>query len=177
MINTIARPYAKAIFKIAVESDSIEYWLSMLKFISIILSNNQIKNLYSGLVINSNLQKILLSLSNKYCNSFGINLIKLILKNKRFNIVPYVLKQFIDLNNEKNNICEIKIISAYKLNKLQLETICNVIKKKLLCNVSFVCIIDKKIISGIIIYIKDSIIDCSIKGYLKNLSEFLKINF
>lgn len=171
---TIARPYAKAVFDFSIETNSIHYWKKTLEHLSEIIKHKEVKMILNSSLLPLDIIKIFHDLCIEVLNEYVINFLRLITKNKRLQIIPYILKHFIKLYTQYHKIEEVKIVSSVKLHEKQLLKIKKYLESTLLCHVNIHENIDQTIISGLIIYSKNMVIDASIKTRLKNLMNILK---
>ncbi|PPI88338.1 F0F1 ATP synthase subunit delta [Candidatus Pantoea edessiphila] len=171
---TIARPYAKAIFDFSVENNDVEHWYQMLKLIAEIAIDKEIKKIFPRNLAAQDMYTIFNTICGNKLNKPAKNLIKLMSENKRLHILPIVLNEFIKLRNSYEETKEVNIISAKQLNNKQLADIKNVLEKYLLSKIILKHQIDRSLISGVIIYLDDLVINDSVSGRLSNLAKFLQ---
>ncbi|WWO97874.1 MAG: F0F1 ATP synthase subunit delta [Candidatus Dasytiphilus stammeri] len=174
---TLARPYARATFDLAVAQNKIEQWQTMLAICAEVSSNEQLKSLISDALGPKILSKLFIdicSCSNKLdicCK----NLIKVMAHNYRLKLFPEVLKQFIKLRTIYYDMrYNIEITSVNPLTEKQYSQIKIAMEKSLSSKVNLNCKIDKTILAGIIIRIDDTVIDGSIRNRLNNLARVLQ---
>ncbi|PPI87644.1 F0F1 ATP synthase subunit delta [Candidatus Pantoea edessiphila] len=172
---TIARPYAKAVFNFSVESKSIEYWQQTLTLFSAIVNDKEMKKIFPRNLSSKDMYTIFIKICGNKLNKYSKNLIKLMAENKRLDILPTVLSEFIKLRYHYESTSEINLISASNLNNKQLTDIKNVLEKRLSCKVKLNHKIDNSLISGIVIHLGDLVIDNSISGRLSRLANFLQL--
>ncbi|WP_422667480.1 F0F1 ATP synthase subunit delta [Buchnera aphidicola] len=173
-LQTIARPYAQAIFQFAISKNSIKKWKNMLILMNQIACDKNIKHFLSGSVSPKYLSSFFICIGKEKFDQYGINFIKLLALNKRFNILNEILKQFLLLELSYENIICVQLTSSYSLQEYQIKRIHNILKKSLSGRISFTCKIDKSILDGIIIKIGNTVFDFSIRNHLKQLSYILK---
>ncbi|CAL4317551.1 ATP synthase subunit delta [Buchnera aphidicola (Protaphis terricola)] len=175
LFDTIARPYAQAIFEIAIESNSITKWKKILIFINQITSLKRIQKYLSGSISPNYLSSFFIFVGGHHFNKNVKNLIKLLAQYQRFKIFYYILKQFLKLEMSYNKINVIKLKSAYILKNNQINKIRIILEKIFASKIKFIYKIDKRILDGIIIKIHDQVFDFSIKNNLKQLSLVLNV--
>ncbi|XOD70402.1 MAG: F0F1 ATP synthase subunit delta [Sodalis sp. (in: enterobacteria)] len=172
---TVARPYSKAAFEFAVEHQDIERWYSMLKFSAEISRNKQIAEMLSEEIAYDKVAKIFIAICEDELNTFCQNLIRLMAKNRRLALLPYVFEQFILLYMAQDRIVTVDVISASSLKEEQLIKISASMEHRLSCKVKLNCKIDKSIVAGLIIRTGDLVIDGSVRGRLERLADVLQI--
>lgn len=180
MINStiISHSYAKAIFDIFIKQNDQNQWKSTLKLLSDISKNYLIRSLNFNSLPPQKLSNILIciceNIKNHKINPLIRNIIYVITKNNRILYLPNILKDFNNLYYEHIQSVKIEITSARTLNKNQLKKIIKTIEYHLSKRIHIVNKIDPKILGGIIIRIKNTIIDGSIKGRILRLHNILQ---
>ncbi|QCI18006.1 ATP synthase F1 subunit delta [Buchnera aphidicola (Aphis nasturtii)] len=174
-LDTIARPYAKAIFETAIKSNSIIKWKKILILINQIISFKEIEKFLSGSLSAHYLSSFFISVIDEYLDENSKNLIKLLAYNQRFKICGNILKQFLKLEADYQNITIIQLTSACVLKKDQVIKIRLLLEEILSSKIKFIYKINSYILDGIIIKIDDQIFDFSMRNHLQQLS--LALNF
>ncbi|WP_343154260.1 ATP synthase F1 subunit delta [Buchnera aphidicola (Aphis aurantii)] len=173
--DTIARPYAQAIFEIAKKNNSIKKWKKTLILINKIISLKQIQRFLSGSLSSHYLSSFLIFIINEHLDEYSKNLIKLLAYNQRFKIFHNILKQFLQLEASYQKITIVELTSASILKKDQILKIQLFLEEILSSKIKFIYHINDYILDGIIIKINDQIFDFSIRNHLKQL--FSALNF
>lgn len=173
VLHTIARPYAKAIFEIAIENSSIKEWKETLILINTVASYKKIQCFLSGTLSPKVLSHVFMTIIGDKINQNAKNLIKLLSENQRFKVLKNILENFLELESFYKKIIIAELISAYPLKKHQIFNIRIILEKSLSRQVKFIYKIDCYILSGFIIKINDQVFDLSIRNHLKQLSDTL----
>ncbi|HFS68068.1 MAG TPA: ATP synthase F1 subunit delta [Flavobacteriia bacterium] len=97
-------------------------------------------------------------------------IIKLLIQNKRLNLLPFVAKQYQNLYKKSQNVASAVVTSAVPLTNTLKDKILQKIKKETNKDVSLENVIDDTIIGGFVLQIGDKQIDASVSGKLNNLS-------
>lgn len=173
-LSTIARPYAKAIFKLGVVQNSLSSWSVILSNLSIIMNHSTIIGFVGDPTVSEEQKvKVLLDILNAGSDEKIKNLLLLLVKNKRLLLLPTIAKQFEFLKAQQEQSVQTTVISATELSASQLQKIKERIEKRLQQAVKLDTRIDKKIIGGVIIKAGDLVIDASVRGKLNQLAEQL----
>jgi F-type H+-transporting ATPase subunit delta len=166
---SLSRPYAEAIFELATESKSTTEWQNLLHNLVTIMNDSQMQELVtSPKVMTQDLSNIfhnILNISDKQQLQF----VAILLQNKRINLVKNILQHYIDLSNIAHKTQPATIISAHNLNKQQQQDIIKALTTKTGTKIEASFVIDKHIIGGLIIKVKDQVIDKSISGMLTQM--------
>ncbi|QCI24128.1 F0F1 ATP synthase subunit delta [Buchnera aphidicola (Muscaphis stroyani)] len=173
-LKTIARPYAEAIFYIAIQKNTIEEWKKILILINEISSNEKIKHFLSGALSPKYLASVFISISKDLINKEAENFIRLLAQNQRLNILKNILNEFLNLEALHKNIIYVELTSSFHLENTQIIQIKNTLEKILLKKIKFIYKIDQYILSGIILKINDTVLDFSMRNDLEKMSHILK---
>merc|ERR1712176_773770 len=99
-LTTIARPYAKAAFDLAVENGAVEGWHEMLFFAGALTSDEQVKALLSGISSAKEQADVIIKLGAEQINEQGQNLIKLMAVNERLAAIPAVATLYAEFKSD-----------------------------------------------------------------------------
>lgn len=172
----IARPYAKAIFGIAVKEDALQHWSDQLKLLSKISENKQtidcLRNPKLGWHERANL---FIDICEDSLDQQGKNLINILATNRRLIILPEVAILYEELRAIKENVTNVTVISANELTDEQENKLQVVLKKKLKRNILLRYATDKSVIGGLVLRIGDQVIDGTVRGKLNRLRKQLLV--
>jgi F-type H+-transporting ATPase subunit delta len=90
-----------------------------------------------------------------------------------FNRLGDICNKYAELINKLRKQMDVEVISAVKLDKKTIEMIKDKVDKKTNVDSRIINIIDGSILGGLIIQVKDSFIDLSIKGKMEAMKENL----
>ena len=173
-LTTVARPYAKAAFEFAVEAKAIDSWLTQLTFAAEVAKDETIKGFLSGGTSVEQVQTLFLNVCGEQVDSKGQNFLKVMAENERLLVLPQVLEQFIALKADFDQEVAVDVTSAVEVTAEQKTTLSAALEKRLARKVKLNCIVDARIVSGLIIQAGDMVIDGSIKGKLSRLATSLQ---
>ena len=172
---TVARPYAEAVFRLALENKGLSQWSKILQIAAEIAEDAQIKMLIGNpLVPATQLSELILEIGGKKFTSEARNFIKLMVENKRVFVLPQVRDLFEQLKAQNEGILEAKIITAFKLESGQLDNLVADLEKKFNRKVEAQVSVDPEIIGGVKVEIGDEIFDASVRGRLEAMTIALK---
>jgi len=165
---TTARPYAKAIFDLALRKQQLLQWQHLLKMLTVVALECKKRKLLSNPQIKSE-QKI--DFFSDAINKFpeATNLVTLLATRKNLALLPDIASVYQKLLLAHNKTLEIKIVSACELTPTQKEQFLVALQKRYNCEILLQCHIDSALIGGAVVYISDKVIDGSIKGMLQKL--------
>ncbi len=172
---TVARPYAEAVFRFALENKALSQWAKILQIAAEIAEDDQIKLLIGNpLVPVAQLSELFLEIGGKKFTPEARNLIKLIIENKRVLVMPQVRNLFEQLKAQHEGVLEAKIVTAFKLESGQLNNLVADLEKKFNRKVEAQVSVDPEIIGGVKVEIGDEIFDASVRGKLEAMTIALK---
>lgn len=179
--NTIARPYAQAIFELANEAGELAGWSTSLETAGALFADGEVADFLStphltdakrlefltGLFESAGADK--LAGGDKHGNNF----LKLLLENKRSNVLPEIAEHFDALKADVENTVEATVTSATPLSQAQQDEIASALKKRLGRDVSITTEVDENLIGGAVIRAGDVVIDGSLRARLEGLANAL----
>ncbi len=179
--NTVARPYAQAIFEVAQDAGALADWSESLSIAGELLADRGLV-VYLGNPEFNDKQRLefltglfekagskLLSGSDKK----GTNFLKLLLENGRVAVLPEISGHFETLKADVENSVEAVVTSAAALSDAQAEEIARSLKERLGRDVRVTTEIDENLIGGAVIRAGDVVIDGSIRARLEGLANSL----
>ena len=171
----IAKNYANAVLNIAKSQKTEKKIFEQLINVSKIINSSEDLKLFmeNPLISSGDKKDVIFKVFGKNFDLQIINLLNILADNKRLELFDTVLYCYEDLYEKEENISKVTIISAVEMNeatKLRLE---NVLSKKLNAKIMPEYKIKSDIIGGLVINIKDTIIDLSLKEKIKKMEKQL----
>lgn len=171
ILLTQARPYAKAIFSLALEHDQLSQWQDTLKMLAVITIECKINHLLDSPKITATEKIDFFADVIKQAPDIIGNLVKLLVERKKLFLLPDIAESYRKLLLAYNKILEVKIISAYELSLNQKEQLIKGVKERYQSDILLQCHTDATLIGGAVLYIEDRVIDGSIIGMLQRLKK------
>lgn len=172
---TTAKNYSNALIKIAKEQNRAEILYQ--NFLSVIQIFQKSKDLYeflvNPLVSDNDKKEIIYKVFKDEADLQLINLMNLLIDNKRFTLIETVFYCFEKEYEVFKNLSKITVISAIELSEESKNRLMEILEKKLGEKVIPEYSTDKKIVGGLIIKMQDRIIDLSIHTKIKNMEKQL----
>lgn len=98
------------------------------------------------------------------------NLIRLLAKNRRLQVLPAIFEQYEELRAEAERTVRAEVESALPLSDQDQIRIANALKERLGRDVELICSVNKKLIGGAVIRAGDLVIDGSVRARLEKLA-------
>ena len=170
-LATLARPYAKAVFELAVEKNKIDSWSDNLKFLTVVIQDTAMAKIIGNPdIAEKTLISILLDVCSDRFDEFGQNLIKVLVENNRLLVIPDLSVQFEQMKAVYQGYAQVEIISPYPVEPSQLQEVEDILKKRLGEAVDISTTIDKSLLGGWLVRVDKEVIDLSVNGYLRQLA-------
>ena len=172
--ETVARPYARALFELASEDNKLQQWQDNLQQAASISADPDMLAMFEQpAILARELAELFLSVSA----AAGIetdadfsNLIALLAENDRLAALPTINAQFATLKQEAEGKIKVLVRSAQELSAEQQEKIAGSMAKRLGKEVSITTEIDASLIAGAIVTAGDLVIDGSVSGQMQKLT-------
>jgi len=179
--NTVARPYAQAVFELANEAGELAVWSESLDVAGQLLADGGLVE-YLGAPALSDEQRLefLAGLFKKAGakqlaggDQKGTNFLRLLLENRRIGVLPEIAEHFEVLKADIENSVDATVTSAVPLSKAQADKIASALKERLGRDVKVTTEIDENLIGGAVIRAGDVVIDGSLRARLEGLATAL----
>lgn len=169
--NTLARPYAAAVFRLADESDQLDQWSEMLGFLAAVAEDERVKDLIADArVDDSKLAELLIDIGGGRLNPHARNLLKVLAENKRLAVIPLIQQQFDALRADAQKRETVEVIAAYEVDAKLQQRISRAMARRLGREVDLRTRVDRALIGGVIIRAGDLVLDASLRGRIKQLT-------
>ena len=179
--NTIARPYATAIFELANDAGELKAWSESLAIAGQLLADRglveylgnpqfddaQRLDFLSGLFAKAGAT----TLAGK--DHKGTNFLKLLIEYRRIRVMPEIATHFELKKAAVENTVDATVTSASKLTDKQVAEIAASLKKRLGREVKIETKLDENLIGGAVIRAGDVVIDGSLRARLEGLANAL----
>jgi len=172
--HTIARPYADAAFKLAVETNSLPSWTDAFLRLTAVMRAPEAQRLIDNPHLPAATIGAVLGDSAGQLSQEQRNFVQLLAENDRLTVLPQIASQFQDKRNHHEDLLDVHVTSAYPLTQEQIADIVATLEERYGRKVTGVTDVDSDLIGGISIRIGDEVIDASVRGKLAQLAATLK---
>ncbi len=179
--NTIARPYAQALFELANEAGELAAWSKSLDTASQLLVDGHVVDYLGNPGFNDKQRLEFLTglfdqagaklLAGK--NKKGTNFLRLLLEYGRVAAFPEIAERFETLKANVENTVDVTVTSASEISKKHKDAISKALRKRLGRDVNLKTEINENLIGGAVIRAGDVVIDGSLRARLEGLSNAL----
>ena len=172
---TIARPYARAVFEVAVAENRLEQWGDLLKGLGQVLADSNVDAVLHDPQLGSDriAGAIFDALSGRL-DGQGQNFIRLLAEYGRLDVLPEISARFDALRAEAERTVDVDVASAAPLSEEYKQQLAGSLRQRLGREVRLHCRIDESLIGGALIRAGDLVIDGSLRGRLDQLTTVVK---
>lgn len=171
---SIARPYAKAVFELARESNAFDAWKAGLTKLAAISQDEQFQALVSDpKVADSKVAELLVEMAQDVLPEGGTNLVNLLVQNNRLSSLTDVNQQFDDLVAKAQASVNAEVVTAKALTEDQRNALAAALEARMGLKVKLDETVDESLVGGAIIRAGDLVIDGSAKGRIEKLTSAL----
>lgn len=170
---TIARPYAEAAFKAALEANALPAWSDALGRLSAIARSPEALALFGNPSVSAGQIASVVADVSGQLSAEQRNFVQLLANNERLAVMPQIADQFAHLRNEHEKVLDAKVSSAYPLSDAQAAEIRDTLQQKFGRKVEVTVSVDPELIGGVSIRIGDEVMDASVRGKLAQLANTL----
>ena len=169
--TTAARPYARAIYTLAKDSNTVDSWGELLNLMAAVASDASMQKALDNPQLSKEKKGgLMLQVLGDKADQQQQNLVRLMAENGRLKAVQEVADQFEIYRAEAEGKVDAEVISAFALSGEQEQAITEMLKRKLGREVSITTSTDESLIGGVVIKAGDTIIDGSMKSQLESLA-------
>ena len=178
--GTVARPYAKAVFDIALESNDLDGWSRALAAAAAVVGDKSAREYLARPGLRAEDRSAFVGSiaaelpgSNVLLSVQGQNLLKLLGENDRLDVLGEIAAQFDALKAGRENMVKVTLVAASAVDAAQAEKIKAALGKKLGRTVELAVEVDKSLLGGAVVRAEDMVIDDSVRTRLKRMAASL----
>jgi len=181
--NTIARPYARAVFELANEKGDLAIWSGALIVAKDLLADGQVVSFLSRPALTDDqklgfLTELFATVGGETSllaggNQQGENFLKLLLEYGRVAVLPEISDHFEIFKADIENTVDVTVTSAAPMSAAQQDAVTAALSERLGRSVRLETEIDETLIGGAVIRAGDVVIDGSLRSRLEGLANAL----
>jgi F-type H+-transporting ATPase subunit delta len=174
-LTTLARPYAKAAFEVAMADKALDGWSKMLTLSSSIANDEKVATLLKSPALSSEqITDSFLAVCGDDVDAKGRNFIRLLAENKRLVLLPQIAQLYEALKANQEKSVDVEITTAFEISSEISTKLANALQARLQREIRLATRVDQSILGGAIIRAGDTVIDSSVRGKLSKLAESMK---
>jgi F-type H+-transporting ATPase subunit delta len=172
---TIARPYAEAVFKLAIEKKAAPRWSDMLALMAAVASDPDMANLVGNPKVDrAQLAEIFESVCEGKLDEDARQLVRLLVENHRIAALPAIHTQFEALRHQHEGILDARITTAFSMTAPELDALVNGLEKRFGRKIRAEVTVDASLIGGVKVTVGDLVIDGSVRARIDQMAVAIK---
>jgi F-type H+-transporting ATPase subunit delta len=169
--STLARPYAKAAFDYARESNALAQWSRQLGLAAAVAVVDKMALVIASPALTAPRQaQILIDLLGDELSPPVGNFLRVLADNKRLPLLAEIAAQFEQLKAQQEKSVSVEVTSAFPLPDALAERLAQALRGKLQREVSINTVVDQSLLGGVVVRAGDVVIDGSVRGRLAKLA-------
>ncbi len=172
--QTIARPYADAAFKLALEMNTLADWSDAIARLSAIMQADEAQALIGNPRLSAAAIGAVIGDAAGQLSNEQRNFVQILAENDRLAVLPEIAIQFEEKRSQHEQVLDAKVTSAYPLTQQQIADIVATLQQRFGRKVKAQADVDNDLIGGVSIRVGDEVIDASVRGKLAQLAATLK---
>ena len=171
---TVARPYAEAVFKTALEKDELGPTGDGLAFVAAVGADAQMRSAVSNPRVNAQQKKdLFLTVAGDRANTSVRNLVSMLVDSHREALLPSIAEQFEALKRDHDRVLHAKITSAQALTDAQRAEIVSSLERQYGRKIEAELEVDPELLGGARVQIGDQVIHASVRDALAQMAAAL----
>ncbi len=168
--SNVARPYAQALFELALEHDALSDWDDQIKLLAAVADDPVMADLTHDPHISSTLlSALIIDVCGDKLNQEGGNLVRLLVRNNRVNAIRDIAQAYAERKADAEKVIVAQMTTVAPLDKGRQKQFAEALQSKLGRSVDLEFEVDEELIGGAVIRAGDRVIDGSIKAQLEQL--------
>lgn len=166
----LARPYAKAIFELARDSNDYSKWSDQLALLSVIATDPDMLSVAGEPAVSeSQITDLILDVAGDQFDEQARSLVKLLVSNDRLAAAADINQQFVVMRDEAEQVIEAQLITASEVDASQKKAIEAALSSRLGKEIKLEALVDESLIGGAVVRAGDWVVDGSVKAQLQDL--------
>jgi F-type H+-transporting ATPase subunit delta len=171
---TLARPYAKAAFMSARDSEVLPNWSEALRAAAGLVQAAAIADLLTSPKMSiDQIVSMFAGLGGPQIDAHWLNFVRLLATNKRLAVLPAIATEYEISRAQFENELDVQVTSAAAMSANEQDKLAASLKKRFKRDVRMSLNVDSSLLGGAVIRAGDLVIDGSIKGRLQRLASEL----
>jgi F-type H+-transporting ATPase subunit delta len=167
---TIARPYAKAAFEYARDTQAFAGWSQGLALAAQVVADPRIVELINNPELTTaDHASLVTDVAGERLEPGLKNFVRVLAENHRLLLLPEIAAHFEQLRSQVENTVDVEVVSAVPLDAAQAEKLRQALDQRLKARVRMKNSVDAGLLGGAVIRAGDLVIDGSLKGRLERL--------
>ena len=172
---TIARPYAQAVFRLALENKSLAAWSDRLQRLAAVAQDAEMIQVVGNPKFSARqVADLFVSLSGESGNQELAAFIGVLAQNERLDVLTQIQEIYEQLKSAEEGVKDALVTSAYPLDDAQLKNLMSQLETHFGSKLQPHVEVDQALIGGVKVAVGDQVLDASVRGKLDAMATALK---
>ena len=172
---TIARPYAQAVFRLALENKSLAAWSDRLQRLAAVAQDAEMIQVVGNPKFSARqVADLFVSLSGEPGNQELAAFIGVLAQNERLDVLTQIQEIYEQLKSAEEGVKDALVTSAYPLDDAQLKNLMSQLESHFGSKLQPRVEVDQALIGGVKVAVGDQVLDASVRGKLDAMATALK---
>jgi F-type H+-transporting ATPase subunit delta len=172
-LATLARPYAEALFQVAVKGD-LKQASSELDALSNVAANPQLRQFADAPSAGATqVFDLMTSVVKTPLSDASKNLLRTVIDNGRLSVLPEIAAQFHALVSQRSGVSDAIVYSAFPIEPAQLADVVAMLETRFKRKLNASVQLQPELIGGIRVVVGDEVLDTSVKARLEQMKAAL----
>ena len=172
---TIARPYAQAVFRLALENKSLAAWSDRLQRLAAVAQDAEMIQVVGNPKFSARqVADLFVSLSGESGNQELAAFIGVLAQNERLDVLTQIQEIYEQLKSAEEGVKDALVTSAYPLDDAQLKNLMSQLEAHFGSKLQPRVEVDAALIGGVKVAVGDQVLDASVRGKLDAMATALK---
>ncbi|MDE2218985.1 MAG: F0F1 ATP synthase subunit delta [Gammaproteobacteria bacterium] len=168
---TIARPYAKAVFALALAAQRLPQWSEALRVAAAVVADARVAQLLANPAVSAGqLVDLITGVGGAAFDERAKNFIRTLAANRRLAFLPEIAARYERLRAEAERTIDVTVTSAVELSAAQRQQYARAMQQRLGREVRLHCELDPALLGGAVVRADDLVIDGSVRAGLAQLA-------
>lgn len=168
-LATLARPYAEALFQVAVKGD-LKQISDQVEALATVTADAQLRQFADNpKATPEQVMGVIAAVVGAPLGDTAKNLLSTVIANGRLTVLPEIAAQFHVLVNERSGVSDAQVFSAFEIAPAQLGTLVATLEKRFGRKLNAIVQIEPELIGGIRVVVGDEVFDTSVKARLEQM--------
>ncbi len=173
-LTTLARPYAKAVFRLAQDDGSLDAWSRALALLVALIGDAKVaRSLAQPSMTAAAQAQLLVELAAGSIDEQQGRMLHELARYKRLALLPHVAELFEIYKAEREHKLDVEVVSAFELDAASRQSLATALQRQLGREVHIHTQQDAGLIGGVIVHAGDLVIDASLRGRIAKLRDSL----
>ena len=172
-LATIARPYAEALFQVAVKGDLAQS-SAQLNALAAVAADERMRQFADDpKVTGEQVQALMVSVAGVPLADSSLNLLGTVIANGRLAALPEIAAQFHALVSQRSGMADATVYSAYPIDAAQLADVMQALDARFGRKLNATVQLEPELIGGVRVVVGDEVLDTSVRARLAQMKAAL----